>query len=66
VQTPLKKISFHRRNKHKGNYDFTLLIKILLELSQFVNQNQYGNLSIHFADPMAVKMLNKALLFSYY
>ncbi|OCG37161.1 23S rRNA (adenine(1618)-N(6))-methyltransferase RlmF [Gilliamella apicola] len=66
VQTPLKKLQLHCRNKHRNGYDFAKLIKILPELSRYVNQNSYGNLSIDFADPMAVKLLNKALLLNDY
>ncbi|MCO6547476.1 MAG: RlmF-related methyltransferase, partial [Gilliamella sp.] len=66
MQTPLKKPQLHCRNKHRNGYDFAKLIKILPELSRYVNQNSYGNLSIDFADPMAVKLLNKALLFNDY
>nr|WP_218056368.1 23S rRNA (adenine(1618)-N(6))-methyltransferase RlmF [Gilliamella apicola] len=66
MQTPLKKLQLHCRNKHRNGYDFAKLIKILPELSRYVNQNSYGNLSIDFADPMAVKLLNKALLLNDY
>ncbi|OCG79420.1 23S rRNA (adenine(1618)-N(6))-methyltransferase RlmF [Gilliamella sp. Occ4-3] len=66
MQTPLKKPQLHCRNKHRNGYDFAKLIKILPELSRYVNQNSYGNLSIDFADPLAVKLLNKALLFNDY
>ncbi|MCO6550973.1 MAG: 23S rRNA (adenine(1618)-N(6))-methyltransferase RlmF [Gilliamella sp.] len=66
MQTPLKKLQLHCRNKHQNGYDFAKLIKILPELSRYVNQNSYGNLSIDFADPMAVKQLNKALLLNDY
>ena len=66
MQTPLKKLQLHCRNKHRNGYDFAKLIKILPELSRYVNQNSYGNLSIDFADPMAVKQLNKALLLNDY
>ena len=66
MQKPLKKPQLHCRNKHQNGYNFATLIKILPELSRYVNQNCYGNLSIDFADPMAVKQLNKALLFNDY
>lgn len=56
----------HPRNRHRFGYDFTALCNSLPELSSFVRRNQYGNLSIDFADPMAVKMLNKALLLHEY
>lgn len=56
----------HIRNKHRHGYDFAQLIKAVPEFSAFVKRNQYGNLSIDFADPNAVRMLNKALLLTYY
>ncbi|MFQ1041232.1 23S rRNA (adenine(1618)-N(6))-methyltransferase RlmF [Gilliamella sp. CG16] len=56
----------HIRNKHRHGYDFAQLIKAVPEFSAFVKRNQYGNLSIDFADPDAVRMLNKALLLTYY
>lgn len=56
----------HIRNKHRYGYDFAKLIKAVPDFSPFVKRNQYGNLSIDFADPDAVRMLNKALLLTYY
>lgn len=56
----------HIRNKHRHGYDFAKLIKAVPDFSPFVERNQYGNLSIDFADPDAVRMLNKALLLTYY
>ncbi|MWN05730.1 23S rRNA (adenine(1618)-N(6))-methyltransferase RlmF [Gilliamella sp. Pas-s95] len=66
MQTSLKKPQLHCRNKHRNGYDFAKLINRLPELSQYVKPNPYGNVSIDFADPLAVKMLNKALLFNDY
>lgn len=57
---------FHVRNKHQGFYDFDRLINILPELSSYVSANKVGKLSIDFANPAAVKLLNKALLYSQY
>lgn len=54
--------SLHPRNVHNHGYDFNKLIAALPKLSQFVRPNPYGNLSIDFADPNAVKTLNAALL----
>ncbi len=56
----------HPRNKHRSRYDFPELIKCLPELNPFVVRNAHGDISIDFADPVAVKMLNKALLISFY
>lgn len=62
--TPQK--TLHPRNKHNGNYDFKSLIETLPELHQFVAENKYGNESIDFANPNAVRALNKALLKQFY
>ncbi len=56
----------HPRNKHNGQYDFGRLIADYPALEKFVAPNPYGNLSINFFDPQAVKALNKALLKSHY
>src|SRR5690606_24928457 len=42
------------------------LISARPELAEFVAENQYGDLSIDFADPKAVKELNRALLKYFY
>ncbi|WP_046758648.1 23S rRNA (adenine(1618)-N(6))-methyltransferase RlmF [Kordia jejudonensis] len=56
----------HPLNKHQGRYDFDQLTKICPELKPFVAFNKFGDESINFFDPKAVKMLNKALLKQYY
>ncbi len=56
----------HPRNKHRSRYDFAELVKNLPALRDFVVMNPYGDESIDFADPAAVKMLNKALLKHHY
>ncbi len=60
------KTSFHPRNKHQGRYDFKALVAACPELSPFVILNKYRHTSIDFANPKAVKILNKALLAHYY
>ncbi|KAB2826110.1 23S rRNA (adenine(1618)-N(6))-methyltransferase RlmF [Aliivibrio finisterrensis] len=60
------KTPMHPRNKHNANYDFPALIATSPELKAFVETNQYGNESINFSDPLAVKALNKALLTHFY
>ncbi|MBP8066697.1 MAG: 23S rRNA (adenine(1618)-N(6))-methyltransferase RlmF [Flavobacterium sp.] len=62
--TPQK--TLHPRNKHNGNYDFKALIETLPELASFVTLNKFGNESIDFANPDAVRALNKALLKHFY
>jgi 23S rRNA (adenine1618-N6)-methyltransferase len=56
----------HPRNLHKQGYDFPSLVKSCPPLAPYVHTNTYGNLSIEFADPLAVKALNTALLKQYY
>ncbi|UCX03099.1 23S rRNA (adenine(1618)-N(6))-methyltransferase RlmF [Shewanella glacialimarina] len=58
--------SLHPRNLHNQGYDFTSLVAVLPKLSQFVRPNPYGNISIDFANPEAVKILNAALLKLHY
>jgi 23S rRNA (adenine1618-N6)-methyltransferase len=59
-------VKFHTRNRHQGRYDLEQLKKDLPEFSAFVRKTPYGEDSIDFADPLAVKCLNRALLKSYY
>lgn len=56
----------HPRNRHQGRYDFPALVQCCPELATFVSPNPYGDLSIDFANPRAVRALNKALLVHYY
>lgn len=56
----------HPRNKHRGRYDFKLLIESCPLLASFVTLNPYNELSIDFFNPEAVTMLNRALLKHYY
>jgi len=60
------KTALHPRNSHRDRYDFPDLISSQPTLEPFVSENQYGDLSIDFADPKAVKELNRALLKSFY
>lgn len=61
-----EKNELHIRNLHRQRYDFRALIGSCPELAPFVSENKYGDLSVNFADPAAVKMLNKALLKHFY
>nr|WP_264194050.1 23S rRNA (adenine(1618)-N(6))-methyltransferase RlmF [Marinomonas algarum] len=56
----------HPRNPHRARYDFGLLADSCPELSQVIQLNQYGHESVDFADPNAVKILNRALLSHFY
>lgn len=59
---PVEKASLHPRNPHQGRYDFKQLIAASPELAAFVSPNAHGDESIDFADPAAVRALNRALL----
>ncbi len=61
-----KKKELHPRNIHNQRYDFPNLISTCPDLKPFIAENKFGNLSLDFADPNAVKMLNKALLQHFY
>ncbi len=63
---PKEKFELHLRNKHRARYDFPKLIADCAELAPFVNINAYGDESINFFDPEAVKILNTALLKHFY
>lgn len=56
----------HPRNLHQGRYDLDTLVKTLPELKTFLFTNEYGNLTLDFSDPNAVKALNRALLIHFY
>ena len=56
----------HPRNKHKNGYNFDVLIKENKALEAYVTENEYGNASIDFSDPKAVKELNRSLLQVHY
>lgn len=62
---PVRK-GLHPRNVHNQGYDFPALVKSHPALAPHVKPNAHGNLSIDFADPVAVKTLNAALLNRHY
>ncbi|MEG2078697.1 23S rRNA (adenine(1618)-N(6))-methyltransferase RlmF [Chryseobacterium sp.] len=61
-----EKSNLHPRNLHRNPYDFDQLISCVPELKHYVFKNSYGNLTINFSIPKAVKLLNKALLHHFY
>lgn len=63
---PTSKDLLHPSNRHNSNYDFAKLCQATPQLSGFVSENKYGNQSIDFSDPNAVKTLNRALLKHHY
>jgi 23S rRNA (adenine1618-N6)-methyltransferase len=62
----LLKTSLHTRSKHKEPYDFKKLMVCCPDLIPYVFINAYGLQTLNFTNPLAVKMLNKALLQSHY
>jgi 23S rRNA (adenine1618-N6)-methyltransferase len=56
----------HERNFHQGRYPLEELSKKLPELGDYLFTNPFGDLTLDFANPEAVKLLNKALLKHYY
>ncbi|MCB5185553.1 23S rRNA (adenine(1618)-N(6))-methyltransferase RlmF [Methylobacillus gramineus] len=63
---PVEKSGLHPRNQHRARYDFEQLTRAHPVLANFVRLNEYQDASINFADPLAVKALNQALLKHYY
>jgi 23S rRNA (adenine1618-N6)-methyltransferase len=63
---PSEKSILHPHSKHRGRYDFTQLTTACPELKPFVLVNKYGDESIDFFNPEAVRLLNKALLKHFY
>lgn len=63
---PKVKSKLHPRNKNRGRYDFKQLVETCPELAPYVILNKYEDESIDFANPDAIKMLNKALLMHFY
>lgn len=65
-EQPQEKPKLHPRNKNRERYNFKQLIGSFPELASFVKPNLYGDESVDFADPQAVKALNKAILLHHY
>ena len=61
----MKEKGLHPKNKFNRGYNFDELIKDNPALKEYVSNNAYGNMSIDFSNPMAVKELNRGLLFSF-
>jgi len=56
----------HPRNPHRAPYNFPQLLRSVPELKQFLRPHPLGGDTIDFADPAAVKTLNRALLKFHY
>ncbi|HSF55511.1 MAG TPA: 23S rRNA (adenine(1618)-N(6))-methyltransferase RlmF [Algoriphagus sp.] len=66
MKNQTSKPSLHPRNLHQGRYDLDALSQVLPELKDFIFTNEFGNRTIDFSDPKAVKALNQALLQQFY
>ena len=60
------KATLHPNNKNRKQYDLIALVKEIPELEKYVKKNKDGEKTVDFSDPIAVKLLNKALLSHYY
>lgn len=63
---PKVKSELHPRSQHRERYNFKKLIKSSPKLAAYIAPNKYGDESIDFFNPAAVKELNKALLLHHY
>jgi 23S rRNA (adenine1618-N6)-methyltransferase len=61
-----EKQRLHPRNKNREKYDLEALLTVQPDLEKHIKPNKYGENSVDFANPAAVKLLNKALLHHYY
>ncbi len=56
----------HKNNIHSKGYNFQILTKLVPKLEDYVFTNSFGNETIDFSIPKAVKLLNTALLKAHY
>lgn len=61
-----EKQRLHPRNKNREKYDLEALLSVQPDLEKHIKPNKYSENSVDFANPAAVKLLNKALLHHYY
>jgi 23S rRNA (adenine1618-N6)-methyltransferase len=63
---PAVKDRLHPRNRFRDGYNFARLIACAPDLAAYVGPNAWGDTSIDYSNPDAVKALNRALLKSAY
>lgn len=63
---PIERSGLHPRNIHRERYDFAALQATAPELSPWIKATPIGEPTIDYADPEAVKALNRALLLHHY
>ncbi|MFL9837009.1 23S rRNA (adenine(1618)-N(6))-methyltransferase RlmF [Flavobacterium sp. ST-75] len=61
-----QKSELHPCNKNRERYDLDALKVCTPELAGYIKPNKFGDESVDFSNPKAVKLLNKALLNHYY
>ncbi|PTA96644.1 23S rRNA (adenine(1618)-N(6))-methyltransferase RlmF [Kluyvera sp. Nf5] len=61
-----QKPGLHPRNRHNSRYDLDALCATMPPLREFMITSPAGEPTVNFADPLAVKALNKALLAHFY
>ena len=61
-----QKPGLHPRNRHRARYDFKALVRCAPELAGFVRLSPAREQTVDFADPDAVRALNRALLKHHY
>jgi len=61
-----QKPGLHPRNRHHSRYDMNALCQSCPALRDFIISSPAGEPTVNFADPQAVKTLNKALLAHFY
>lgn len=66
AKKPTLKPGLHPRNPHRSRYDFDQLVTAEPALTSFLRPAPSGELSLDFANPAAVKTLNRALLACFY
>jgi 23S rRNA (adenine1618-N6)-methyltransferase len=66
MEMKAEKAGLHPRNQHRGPYDWEKLVRASGELEVFLRANPAGEQTLDFADPAAVKVLNRALLKAHY
>lgn len=67
MKTPAAtKPGLHPRNRHRDRYDFTTLKQASPALTDFLRPGPHGEITVDFANPLAVKALNQALLAHFY
>lgn len=61
-----EEVRLHPRNKNRERYNLKALKASNPELKKYITINKFGVESIDFSNPLAVRLLNKALLNHYY